>query len=47
MTNVSTLVSGMTRKAPPPPDSTMQAINLGLTQQNVESHEARVILMLS
>ena len=47
LTNVFTLVSGMTRKAPPPPDSTMQAINLGLTQQNVESHEARVILMLS
>ena len=47
LSNVSTLVRGMTRKAPPPPDSAITAINLGFTQQNVESHEARVILMLS
>ena len=31
------LASGRTRKAPPPPDSTITATNLGLTAQKVES----------
>ena len=35
-----TLVCGMQRKAPPPPDSTMMARNLGFTLQNVESQVA-------
>ena len=34
-----TLDKGRTMKAPPPADSTMMARNLGLTAQNVESHE--------
>lgn len=44
---VFTLESGKTRKAPPPPDSTMTATNLGLTQQNVESQEDLDTRMLS
>ena len=38
------LERGRTRKAPPPPDSTMTAMNLGLTAQKVESQEALEIL---
>ena len=33
--------------APPPPDSTITAMNLGLTAQNVESQDDLEILTLS
>ena len=42
-----TFASGSTMKAPPPPDSTMMATNLGLTAQNVESQEDLDTRMLS
>ena len=35
---------GKTRTAPPPPDSTMTAMNFGLTAQKVESQEDFEIL---
>lgn len=38
---------GRTIKAPPPPDSTMIAQNLGLTAQNVESQDALLTRTLS
>jgi hypothetical protein len=44
---VHTLACGRTRNAPPPPDSTIMARNLGLTAQKVESHEALDTRMLS
>ncbi len=43
----NTFESGRTRKAPPPPDSTMTAKNFGLTEQNVESHDDLETRMLS
>ena len=42
-----TLAMGTTRKAPPPPDSTMTARNFGLTAQKVESQLPFDIRMLS
>lgn len=42
-----TLDSGKTMNAPPPADSTIIAKNLGLTAQNVESHEDFETLTLS
>ncbi len=42
-----TLERGMTRNAPPPPDSTITARNFGLTQQKVESQEDFDTRMLS
>jgi hypothetical protein len=42
-----TFTTGITMKAPPPPDSTMTATNFGFTAQKVESHDALETLMLS
>lgn len=41
------LLSGRTINAPPPPDSTIIAQNLGLTAQNVESHDDLLTRTLS